>query len=119
MTLSRALIKYTIECTPIRIVDNIKTQMDKSSLQFETNETSTTATEVISKNNFVITASKGQINIQLSDIAQVSVFTITGKCIYNKKSSSNMFNIPVPESILIVKITDKHGNIFTEKKNCR
>ena len=30
-----------------------------------------------------------------------------------------MFNIPVPESILIVKITDKHGNIFTEKKNCR
>ena len=111
--------KYTIECTPIRIVDNIKTQMDKSSLQFETSETSTTATEVISKNNFVITASKGQINIQLSDIAQVSVFTITGKCIYNKKSSSNMFNIPVPESILIVKITDKHGNIFTEKKNCR
>lgn len=111
--------KYTIECIPIRIVNNIKTQMDKYPLQFETKESSTTATEVISKRNFAITASKGQINIQLSDIAQVSIFTMTGKCIYNKKSSATMFNIHVPESILIVKITDEQGNIFTEKKNCK
>lgn len=109
--------EYRVEVIPLRYVDNIETQMTASYLSFATLETPT-AVETVSDNVPVIIATQGKLNIQTSESSQLSLFTLSGQCIYQEKVASGVVQIDVPESILILKVTDKNGDVLTQKVNC-
>lgn len=109
--------EYLLEVTPLRYVDNIETQMLTSSLSFTTAE-APTAIEAVSDNAPVIVATPGKLSIRTSENAALSLFTLTGQCIYQEKLTSGLVQINVPESILILKIIDENGKVLTQKVNC-
>ena len=110
--------EYTVEIIPLRFVGSVETQMNNYAFQFKTAENIGTAIESISRKDWTIVASKGQVSFQLFDAVRVSIFTMAGECVYGAKVGTGTSNISVPEAILIVKIVDNEGEVFTEKVNC-
>lgn len=109
--------EYWVEATPLRYVDNIEAQMTTSSISFTTAE-APTAIETVSDGAPVITATSGKLSVRTSSDSQLSLFTLAGQCIYREKLASGLVQLTVPEAILILKITDKDGEVLTQKVNC-
>lgn len=107
--------EYVVLYTPIRIVDNIETMMGDFYVDFKTTNT-TTGIEPL-ESSIKIWASRGQLNIKVLKSLDVSVYTISGQCIYNNKINTEA-TIPVAQSFVIVRVSDGKDSIYTKKMRC-
>ena len=104
--------EYEVVYTPIRIVDNIETMMGDFRVDFKTTNT-TTGIESLESSIKLLTV-PGQLNIKVLRPLDVSVYTISGQCIYKNQINTEE-TIPVDQSFVIVRVSDGKDSIYTKK----
>lgn len=108
---------YVASVAACRKVNMIETTMGYNQLHFVTNESPTGIESIEQKH--IVNGSNGYIKIQMTLTGVVSVYSITGHVVYNQELASGNYSVPIPNGIYIVRITDKNGNHWTHKINCR
>lgn len=104
--------EYEVVYTPLRIVDNIETMMGNFRVDFKTTNT-TTGIESLESSIKLLTV-PGQLNIKVLRPLDVSVYTISGQCIYKNQINTEE-TIPVDQSFVIVRVSDGKDSIYTKK----
>lgn len=107
--------EYMAVYTPIRIVDNIETMMGDFYMDFKTTNTATGIEPLDS--SIKLSTIPGQLNIKVLKPLDISVYTISGQCIYKNKINTEA-TIPVNQSFVIVRVCDGKDSIYTKKIRC-
>lgn len=107
--------EYMAVYTPIRIVDNIETMMGDFYMDFKTTNTATGIEPLDS--SIKLSTIPGQLNIKVLKPLDISVYTISGQCIYKNKINTEA-TIPVNQSFVIVRACDGKDSIYTKKIRC-
>lgn len=107
--------EYMAVYTPIRIVDNIETMMGDFYMDFKTTNTATGIEPLDS--SIKLSTIPGLLNIKVLKPLDISVYTISGQCIYKNKINTEA-TIPVNQSFVIVRACDGKDSIYTKKIRC-